>query len=1083
MILMIDEGASRKELLQKGKLFSPPIKDCTQKEAPPSHTFGPRVLRMSSRTSPKLKSAKTWSPTRRHSGIARAEAEEERYSSWVTENSRLADKRHLELIQANFKKLLRKQTYHIEASEADREANEEKTKFNQSEKVRKKKLARQEEHERFLNRVLSPGEVLESLPKIEQDKLANYAGLDPGHKEFNEYVEKCTRVGTVVPCAEIMGLEMKVRGQGVYRNSYWGKMDIHHRFQHEFVLDLTGKNHHAQSIKFLTPMLHHKKQITILKLSDNPLKGSGAKLLFTNLHESCPNLEELHLTKCGIGTQGGKALCSYLKNATSLKKIYVRSNALREQFCASFSDAMCNTQCALAEIDLGDNSLTPKAGLLLNKGIQRRGKSLMVFLADWNRLGDEGVGAIAESFPTTSLIGKVNFSYNNLTDKISKGLPDLALRPQMSTFDASHNQLGPIFANRLRENITGAKSSLVYLDIGYNPLGTFETAHIVECIKNNKVRTLKITNTTDISGGDEDKQYVFELATRVARAKGVLFMLKRGRKKKIVVEIEWPPKKRVQRSKLIKSMMGWMKKKRKHKGVTEWSGGENNLVNLGEGWHSLHIADDVPDKPKPVKKEIKYYSVFHDRIKNCDSHSYWDSQQVNGMAFEEDWCVLDHTRIVKPRMSKPEERKVHDLLKENYILLREIFMFYAATGNKQMKKELSVSMYGMRDFVADSKIVSKKYSTNDVDMTFLAAAMDNKADNNDFIKQQKKEYYNRKVKHVTKTDDHHLNILRVSQHMKMQKEIFAEHVKDFAEIEDHDQAVQELLKLQALNHEKAKGTKEDGKAVNIGAQTLTRTEFLEFIFRLSMDRYLKTKQAQSPSEAITMMLDNHIIPNAFSDIVDYDRSMFFDRNRFRDEKLYFKEVDQAFRDYFMELQAIYGYYSLGEHFAFEGKLVELEELDMVEFWKCMKSLEGTPLFKIIRMRDVKLAYTFSQMASVKDPELLGIQSDFVEFLEGIARLADMTFGRGLPDAMKQPLSDKLRKFIPALVAANGHIVSKFTKRMVKSTKEKVKHMERGSADWQREERSQMMDKLMNWKVRANTTEEKAAEEGGESVAK
>ena len=217
-------------------------------------------------------------------------------------------------------------------------------------------------------------------------------------------------------------------------------------------------------------------------------------------------------------------------------------------------------------------------------------------------------------------------------------------------------------------------------------------------------------------------------------------MLKRGRKKNVQISFEYPPRKRIQRSKLINSMMGWMKKKRKHKGVTKWSGGENNLVNLGEDWHSLHIADEDEKEYKPKQEEVKYYSVFHDRIKNCDSHSYWDSQQVNGMAFEEDWCVLDHTRIVKPRMSKAEERKCHDILKENYILIREIFMFYASTGNKQMKKELAVSMYGMRDFVADSKIVSKKYSSNDVDMTFLAAAMDNKSDNRQFIKEQKKKF-------------------------------------------------------------------------------------------------------------------------------------------------------------------------------------------------------------------------------------------------------------------------------------------------------------------------------------------------------
>ena len=694
-----------------------------------------------------------------------------------------------------------------------------------------------------------------------------------------------------------------------------------------------------------------------------------------------------------------------------------------------------------------------------------RQTDIKLFKMSWNRLKSKGVGAIAEAFVglgAAASLETVDFSHNNIDDAHENVIPlaDLILCNSIHSVDFSHNNLGPVFAKKLRENLSLSTCEARQVNVGFNPLGTFETAHIIEAMKLNKVRQLRLENTCSAySGGEEDLQYVFELSERVARAKNVLFMIKSRRKVKVNIQTEYPAKKRVQRSKLINSMMGWMNKKRKHKGITKWSGGNNNLVNHGEDWHSLHIGDESDDEEAPQMNE-QQHSVFHDRISNCDSHSYWDSQQVNGMAFEEDWCVLDHTKIVKPRMSKHDERKIHDILKENYILLRELFMFYAATGNKRMKKEIQVTMNGMRDFVNDCEIPSKSYTLHDVDMTFLAAAMDNKSADREFIAAQKKEFYHSGVTHVTGTDDHHKNIMRVVQHHKMQMEIFEEHVGDHAD--HHEKAVAELERKQKLNHAKSVIKKSDGKQ-SVGAQTLTRTEFLEFILRLAVDCYYRTKVVETPVDAVNKLLNDNLIKYAFVDIDDYDKSMFYDRNRFRDEKLYFQEVDEVFRKYYMELQAIYGYYSLGEHFAFEGKLADAEEMDMIEFYTCIKTLEKFPCWDLIRMRDIKLAYTFSQMASVKDPDSLGVNSDFVEFLEGLARLADMTFRRGLSGSMQVPLSHKIEKLVSRLLESHDHIIKKFKVRMIKDTKDKVANVSAGNAGWQREERSQMVDQLLKWK--------------------
>ena len=89
------------------------------------------------------------------------------------------------------------------------------------------------------------------------------------------------------------------------------------------------------------------------------------------------------------------------------------------------------------------------------------------------------------------------------------------------------------------------------------------------------------------------------------------------------------------------------------------------------------------------------------------------------------------------------------------------------------------------------------------------------------------------------------------------------------------------------------------------------------------------------------------------------------------------------------------------------------------------------------------------MASVKDPDSLGVNSDFVEFLEGLARLADMTFGRGLSGSMQVPLSHKIEKLVSRLLESHNHIIKKFKVRMIKDTQDKVANVCAGNAGWQR----------------------------------
>ncbi len=963
--------------------------------------------------------------------------------SWTLKNARLLKESEYKLISNNFRRMLRKEKYKLFDINLDDDGNI----------IPKQYKEKKPENSNKVPISPRPSEILRMLPLRDKKRLANFGKITPRPDTIeNKYIKNCNKY-SVVPSKSLL-LANKQNATKYISN---------------------GKGITSVALQNMLPLLRSYEKLKVINLSDNPIGFQGARILVSALDKRISkSLEELVLNKCKLSNKGGEEILFFLdsrKISTQVKKLHLRHNMLSDKFAYKFKEVLTeDNNGKFTDIDLSENDVTEMGGVAIGKGIlEGNQRKIMSFKMSWNRLKNIGAGAIAKAFIDLgeSAISTIDFSHNNIVDDKAHVLPiaNLILQPKMNYYNYSNNKLGPIYAKLLRENMSTSKCEAKQVDVGFNPLGTFETAHIIENMKHNKVRHLKLENTCDAyTGGDEDIQYVFELSERVARAKNVLFMIKSRRKVKVNIEIEFPKRKRVQRSKLINSMMGWMNKKRKHKGITKWSGGTKNLVNHGEDWHSLHVGDESEgeDDEETNVRGDENHSVFHDRIANCDSHSYWDSQQVNGMAFEEDWCVLDHTKIVKPRMSKADERAIHDTLKENFILLREIFMFYAATGNKRMKREIQVTMNGMRDFVNDCHIPNDKYTLHDVDMTFLAAAMDNKTTNKEFVAEQKKEYYHSNVEHVTGTDDHHKNIMRVVQHHKMQMEVFEEHVSDHSD--HHEKAVEELRRKQKLNHAKSTIKKSAGKQ-SIGAQTLTRTEFLEFILRLAMDCYFRTKIVDSPLAAVNKLLDSNIIPYAFVDITDYDKSMFYDRNRFRDEKLYFQEVDEVFRKYYMELQAIYGYYSLGEHFAFEGKLADAEEMDMIEFYQFIKTLEKFPAWSLIRMRDIKLAYTFSQMASVKDPDSLGVNSDFVEFLEGIARLADMTYGRGLTGSMQVPLSHKIEKLLSQLLQSHNHIIKKFKMRMIKDTHDKVAAVNAGNVGWQKEERSKMVDQLLKWKTK------------------
>ena len=64
-------------------------------------------------------------------------------------------------------------------------------------------------------------------------------------------------------------------------------------------------------------------------------------------------------------------------------------------------------------------------------------------------------------------------------------IANLVLQKNMNEYNCSHNGLGPIYAKQLREHMSTQNCEARIINVGFNPLGTFETAHIIETMKNN----------------------------------------------------------------------------------------------------------------------------------------------------------------------------------------------------------------------------------------------------------------------------------------------------------------------------------------------------------------------------------------------------------------------------------------------------------------------------------------------------------------------------------------------------------------------------------------------------------------------
>ena len=930
-----------------------------------------------------------------------------------------------------------------------------------------------------------------------------------------------------------------------------------------------------------------------VNLSKNKRMG-GAKAMLL-LHKGlcdgkAPKLRELDLSDCGLGIEGTITITKLLSPSTGnqLSVLKLAGNRLTDQFINMFAklyepwvrERRKKDMTRLTYLDLRNNEISAQGGIMLGHCISNVGTAIETLLLGWNHLGWEGARAILRGFvqvkPVTR-VSRLDLSFNRLSD--SWLYPDNALQAFLSgtraltltSLDLSHNELGQMTAEHLVTALS-ARNRIQELRVGFNPLGTIGTARMIEASRQNALRTLMIENTTmtwgskkrhsgdehshgielstgnDVPDDDEDDdsaldpsadvQYIWELAERVKRAKSVLLMMRVRRKYKVEIHVEYPPQERVAQNRLFQPVMGWLSGRARRNHGSD-AGGEGKIKGDKDG-------EDVDQNTD---------SVFHARIGESESRSFWDSPHVIGAAFEEDYIKINWHKFLK--LSHQEETKMHDCLKSHYVLLKELFHYYAATKSGRAKSGFAIAMNAMHIMVEEMGLWPKGKSRATLDMMFVHAAVDRHKQEEHLVKKKRAKYLHKdfddnfslgsgtglnssslskfvlsrnqiaevhsvrkKIEREQSEKHGQKKIPKKANRGKRQASFHEDDESDIQMEKEAQEAKHQDSKIITMENKKRRGKKKRRNKKNqnansgmkaaraaaaakakmkkakkekeekaskgtggasFGAQTLKRSEFLGFMLRLATNLFYDSGKCDSVEEAIEKMMEDHVIPNAFKGVSELcDSKYLFDRNMFRDEKLYFVEIDQVFRENYIGLQAIYSKYSSDETagsadtFAYKGRFKEGDVMSLNDFVKVVQSMDRQDFIDACTRRAMNLSFCFAQMLCSGEDEAASLAS-FCEFLEALARLADMCIGKELK-GMRIPLSMQLRQLVDSLIKGNSKIVKQFSSHMEADTANAAKVMSASKTRWTKEARSTSLDMTMAWMARTKQKLVKAADQ-------
>ncbi|CAG9323140.1 unnamed protein product [Blepharisma stoltei] len=187
------------------------------------------------------------------------------------------------------------------------------------------------------------------------------------------------------------------------------------------------------------------------------------------------------------------------------------------------------------------------------------------------------------------------------------------------------------------------------------------------------------------------------------------------------------------------------------------------------------------------------------------------------------------------------------------------------------------------------------------------------------------------------------------------------------------------------------------------ANALIRYQFMEILVRISLDKFLKSGQATTASEAVYIMLNNHIKPNLSHILAD----------KWRFSRYITEEVDNVLKANVSLLKAVYAKYSKLKVKPGQKPFMCLQEFDGI-------CIEGQLLTETFTARETNMAFNLAMMTQPNELDYdRHLQMSFIEFLEAISRVADMA---KLPDpesgersTESAPLAKLITNLLPKLM--------------------------------------------------------------------
>lgn len=154
---------------------------------------------------------------------------------------------------------------------------------------------------------------------------------------------------------------------------------------------------------------------------------------------------------------------------------------------------------------------------------------------------------------------------------------------------------------------------------------------------------------------------------------------------------------------------------------------------------------------------------------------------------------------------------------------------------------------------------------------------------------------------------------------------------------------------------------------------LIRFEFIELMWRLALKRFYETKEADSESSAVELLLKKHIFPNCSQ----------FNSQSFRDSRYWNEDCDYLYKSHYSLFDHIYTIKGGSHRLPGEKMFMAFDEFLNI-------FTESNLMNDQFPERDVITSFNLSIMTQVDELHFdRHMKMQFVEFLEAIARAAEL----------------------------------------------------------------------------------------------